>query len=110
MHKFSKNLNPVDLYFFKNEIKFSIEKNKIFFVIPYELKNRDFLIIQTNFVKYFKKKLYIKLEIVKRNSNTIKKYNLLYKKNKLIETLIERLNLKNSCSEITKNIFNDFNL
>ncbi len=87
----------------KNEIKFQIEKNKIFFVFPYKLGNFSFLLIQTHFFKYFKEKFNypnLEFEIVKKNSNTIEQYNLLYHKNKLIETLIKRLNLKISSYEI----------
>ncbi|WP_185863846.1 AAA family ATPase [Blattabacterium cuenoti] len=97
LQKFYGKINPIHLYFLKNEIKFQIEKNKIFFVLPYKLENFSFLLIQTHFFKYFKEKFnypHLEFEIVKKNSSTIEQYNLLYHKNKLIETLIERLNLK----------------
>ncbi|AGW86336.1 DNA polymerase III subunit gamma/tau [Blattabacterium sp. (Nauphoeta cinerea)] len=103
IQKFSGKINPVHLYFLKNETQFKMEKNKIFFIIPYKLEDRNLLLIQTYFLKYFKEKFndpYLEFEIVKKNSNTIKQYNLLYKKNKLVETLVERLNLKISSSEI----------
>ncbi|WP_185857365.1 AAA family ATPase [Blattabacterium cuenoti] len=103
VHKFYGKISPIYLYFLKNEIEFQIEKNKIFFIIPYKLGNHSFLFIQTHFLKYFKEKLnnlHLEFEIVKKNSDTIKQYNLLYQKNQLIETLIERLNLKISSSEI----------
>ncbi|WP_185867185.1 AAA family ATPase [Blattabacterium cuenoti] len=157
IHKFYGKINPIYLYFLKNEIQFRVKKNKIFFIIPDKLKNRGFLLIKTHFVKYFKEKLnntHLEFEIVKKNSNAeivkknsnaeivkensnaeivkensnaeivkensnaeivkensnaeivkenssaIEQYHLLYKKNKLIETLIERLNLKISSSEI----------
>ncbi|WP_341652966.1 AAA family ATPase [Blattabacterium cuenoti] len=103
LHKFSGKINPIHLYFLKNEIKFQIEKNKIFFVLPSKLGNYSFLLIQTHFFKYFKEKFnypHLEFEIVKKNSSTIEQYNLLYHKNKLIETLIERLNLKISSYEI----------
>ncbi|WP_238784358.1 hypothetical protein [Blattabacterium cuenoti] len=89
----------------KKEIQFQIEKNKIFFVIPSKLGDHSFLLIQIHFLKYFKEKFnnpHLEFEIVKKNSEIIKQYNLLYQKNKLIETLIERLNLKISSSEIQK--------
>ncbi|BBA16992.1 AAA family ATPase [Blattabacterium cuenoti] len=103
LQNYSGKINPVYLYFLKNEIQFQIKKNKIFFVIPSKLGNRSFFLIQTYFFKYFKKKFnypHLEFEIIKKNSSTIKKYNLLYQKNKLIETLIERLNLKISCYKI----------
>ncbi len=61
------------------------------------------MLIHTHFFKYFKEKLnypHLEFEIVKKNTSTIEQYNLLYHKNKLIETLIERLNLKISSYEI----------
>ncbi|WP_341655808.1 AAA family ATPase [Blattabacterium cuenoti] len=103
LHKFYGKINPIHLYFLKNEIKFQIEKNKIFFVFPSKLGNVSFLLIYTHFFKYFKEKFnypHLKFEILKKNSSTIEQYNLLYYKNKLIETLIERLNLKISSYEI----------
>ncbi|WP_185849270.1 AAA family ATPase [Blattabacterium cuenoti] len=103
VQKFSDKINPIYLYFLKNEIQFQIEKNKIYFIIPSKLENHGFLLIQAHFVKYFKKKFnnsHVEFEIVKKNSNTIEQYNLLYQKNKLIETLIERLKLKISSSKI----------
>ncbi len=103
LHKFSGKINPIHLYFLKNKIKFQIEKNKIFFVLPSKLENFSFLLIQTHFFKYFKEKFnypHLEFEIVKKNSSRIEQYNLLYHKNKLIETLIERLNLKISSYEI----------
>jgi|GEM_PF-5947145 DNA polymerase III, gamma/tau subunits len=103
VQKFSHKINPIHLFFFKNEIQFQVKKNKIFFIIPSKLENRDFFIIQTNFIKYFKEKFnnpHIEFEIVKKNSNTIEQYILLYQKNKFIETLIKQLDLKISSSEI----------
>lgn len=103
LQKFYSKINSIYLFFLKNEIQFQIEKNKIFFCIPSKLGNHCFLLIQTHFLKYFKEKfnsLHLEFEIVKKNSRTIEEYNLLYQKNKLIETLIERLNLKISSSEI----------
>ncbi|WP_185863293.1 AAA family ATPase [Blattabacterium cuenoti] len=103
IQKFSDKINPVHLYFLKNETRFQMKKNKIFFIIPYKLEDRNILLIQTYFLKFFKEKFndpYLEFEIVKKNSNRIKQYNLLYKKNKLVERLVERLNLKISSSEI----------
>ncbi|BAR91810.1 AAA family ATPase [Blattabacterium cuenoti] len=104
LQKYSGKINPIYLYFLKNEIQFKIEKNKIFLVFPSsKLGNYSFLLIQTHFFKYFKEKFnypHLEFEIVKKNSSTIEQYNLLYHKNKLIETLIERLNLKISSYEI----------
>ncbi|WP_238785027.1 AAA family ATPase [Blattabacterium cuenoti] len=103
IQKFSDKINTIYLDFLKNEIQFKIIKNKIFFMIPYRLVNSDFLLIQTHFIKYFKKKLnnpYLEFKIIKIKSKgtPIEQYNFLYKKNKLVETLIERLNLKISYS------------
>ncbi|AFJ90507.1 AAA family ATPase [Blattabacterium sp. (Blaberus giganteus)] len=111
VQKLSNKINPIYLYFLENEIQFEIEKNKIYFIIPYKLENYGFSLIQTRFIKYLKEKfknLHIEFEVVKKNSNIIEQYNLLYKKNKLIETLIERLNLKISSSNIQedKNSYN----
>ncbi|WP_185871689.1 AAA family ATPase [Blattabacterium cuenoti] len=95
IQKFYEKINPVYLYFLKNEIQFKIEKNKIFFVIPSKLGNHSFFLIQI--LKYFKYKFnnpHLEFEIIKKNSDIIEQYNLLYQKNKLIETLIERFNLK----------------
>ncbi|WP_185860762.1 AAA family ATPase [Blattabacterium cuenoti] len=105
IQKFSGKINPIYLFFLKNEIQFQIEKNKIFFMIPSKLGNHSFLLIQTHFLKYFKEKFnnpHLEFEIVRKNSSTIEQYNLLYQKNKLIETLIERLNLKITSSKIQK--------
>ncbi|WP_185853379.1 AAA family ATPase [Blattabacterium cuenoti] len=109
VQKFSEKINPIYLDFLKNEIQFKIIKNKIFFMIPCKLENRDFLFIQTNFEKYFKKKLnnpHLEFKVIKKESKEypIEKYNFLSQKNKLVKTLIERLNLRISSSQEEKNL------
>ncbi|WP_185869083.1 hypothetical protein [Blattabacterium cuenoti] len=103
VQKFSRKINPIYLDFLKNEIQFQIIKNKILFMIPSKLENRYFLLIQKNFEKYFKKKLSssdLEFQVIKKEYpiKQLEQYNFLYKKNKLVETLIERLNLKISSS------------
>nr|WP_317168051.1 AAA family ATPase [Blattabacterium cuenoti] len=103
IQKFSEKINGIYLDFLKSEIKFHIIKNKIFFMIPYKLDSQYFLLIQTHFVKYLKQKLnnpHLEWEIIKTKSkkHPIETFNFLYQKNKLIETLIERLDLKISSS------------
>ncbi|WP_185857998.1 AAA family ATPase [Blattabacterium cuenoti] len=101
VQKFSVKKSTIYLYFLKNEIQFQIKKNKIFFFVPSKLVDHNFLLIQTHFFKYFKEKFnnpHLEFEIVNKNSSIIEQYYLLYHKNKLVETLIERLNLKISSS------------
>ncbi|WP_185859362.1 AAA family ATPase [Blattabacterium cuenoti] len=109
VQKFSEKINPIYLDFLKNEIQFQVIKNKIFFMIPCKLENRDFLSIQTNFEKLVKKKLnnpHLEFKVIKKDSKKypIEQYNFLSQKNKLVETLIERLNLKISSSQEEKNL------
>ncbi|ACY40590.1 DNA polymerase III subunit gamma/tau [Blattabacterium sp. (Blattella germanica) str. Bge] len=111
VHNFSEKINPVYLDFLKNEIQFQIIRNKIFFMVPCKLDSRNFSLIQTNFEKYFKKKLnnpHLEFKVIKKKEYPIEQYNFLYQKNKLVETLIERLNLKISSSIIQeeKNLYN----
>ncbi|WP_185873885.1 hypothetical protein [Blattabacterium cuenoti] len=99
--KFSKKINPIYLKLLINEIQFHIDTNKIFFIIPSQLENNEFFLIQTYFRKFLKKKLNnINLEfkiITKGLENSpIKKYNLLSNKNKFVDKLIEKLHLKMS--------------
>ncbi|WP_242673937.1 hypothetical protein [Blattabacterium sp. DPU] len=76
----------------------------MFFISPYKLGTHNFLSIKIHFLKYLKEKfenIHIEFEMIKKNSITIKQYNLLYQKNKLIETLIERLDLRISPYKIS---------
>ncbi|WP_185866059.1 AAA family ATPase [Blattabacterium cuenoti] len=107
VQKFSEKIDPIYLDFLKDETQFQVIKNKIFFIIPCKLENRDFLLIQTNFEKFFKRKLnnpHLEFKIIKKDSKEypipIEQYNFLSQKNKLVETLIKRLNLKISSSTI----------
>ncbi|AER40371.1 MAG: DNA polymerase III subunit gamma/tau [Flavobacteriales bacterium] len=103
IHKFSEKINPVYLNTLKNEIKFQILKNRIIMIIPSQLEIREFFLIQTYFIKHCRIKLknpHLEFKtIIKQLENyPIKEYNFLSKKNKCVEELIERLNLKFSSS------------
>ncbi|WP_317167153.1 AAA family ATPase [Blattabacterium cuenoti] len=99
IQNFSEKVDPIYLDFFKKKIQFQIKKNKIFLIIPYELENKEFLLIQNHFEKYLKNKLNcpnLEFKRISKESNEsqIKEYNFLYKKNKFVGTLVKRLNLK----------------
>lgn len=100
LDKFSEKINSIYLDFLKKEIEFYFENNELFFIVPYEfLNNTNFSLVQSYFIKYFKKKLNcpdLKFKVIKKDSekDIIKKYAFLAKKNKFTEKLIEKLNLK----------------
>ncbi|WP_185852818.1 AAA family ATPase [Blattabacterium cuenoti] len=101
IQKFSEKIHPTYLNSLKHEIKFHIYKNKIFLVIPPQLENRNFFFIQTHFVKYFRNKLnnpHLEFKILVKEKDLknfpIEQYNLLSRKNKCVDKLIERLKLK----------------
>ncbi|WP_185876876.1 hypothetical protein [Blattabacterium cuenoti] len=104
IQEFSENMNTekissIYLDFLKKETQFQIIKNEILIIIPCKLNDKIFFLIQKNFEKFFQKKLNnpnFGFKIIKKNikESQIEKYNFLYQKNKLIETLIKRLDLK----------------
>ncbi|WP_238910921.1 hypothetical protein [Blattabacterium cuenoti] len=78
-------------------------------VVPPKLKNRNFSFIQTHFIKYFRNKLnnpHLEFKILVKEKDlenfSIEQYHLLSKKNKCVDQLIERLNLKILSSIPTK--------
>ncbi|WP_185851615.1 AAA family ATPase [Blattabacterium cuenoti] len=103
--KFSDKINPTYLNLLTKEIQFHIlSKNKILLIAPSKLgTTREFFFIQTYFVKYFRKiwkNPYLEFKIMIQESENSKKeqYDFLSKKNKYVEKLIKRLNLKVSSS------------
>ncbi|WP_185854854.1 DNA polymerase III subunit delta [Blattabacterium cuenoti] len=109
IQKFSEKIHPTYLNSLKHEIKFHIYKNKILLVVPPQLENRNFYFIQTHFIKYFRNKLnnpHLEFKILVKEKDLenfpVEQYNLLSRKNKCVDKLIERLNLKILSSIPTK--------
>ncbi|WP_185881943.1 DNA polymerase III subunit delta [Blattabacterium cuenoti] len=109
IQKFSEKIHPTYLNSLKHEIQFHIYKNKILLVIPSQLETRNFSFIQTHFIKYFRNKLnnpHLEFKILVKEKDLenfpIEQYNSLSKKNKCVDKLIERLNLKILSSIPTK--------
>ncbi|WP_185859937.1 DNA polymerase III subunit delta [Blattabacterium cuenoti] len=109
IQKFSEKIHPTYLNSLKHEIQFHIYKNKILLVVPSQLETRNFSFIQTHFVKYFRNKLnnpHLEFKILIKEKDLknfpIEQYNYLSKKNKCVDKLIEKLNLKILSSIPTK--------
>ncbi|WP_185851033.1 AAA family ATPase [Blattabacterium cuenoti] len=105
LQKLSERIKPNYLIFLE-KIKFSFSKDRILLVVPYELYTCEFyFFIKTYFLKYIRKKLNeknleFKIEIKEKNVDdfSVKKENSLFHNNKLVDQLIERLELKISSS------------
>ncbi|WP_185862736.1 DNA polymerase III subunit delta [Blattabacterium cuenoti] len=107
IQKFSEKIHPTYLNSLKHEIQFHIDKNQILLVIPSQLETRNFSFIQTHFIKYFRNKFpHLELKILVKEKDLenfpIEQYNSLSRKNKCVDKLIERLNLKILSSIPTK--------
>ncbi len=105
IQRFSDKINPTYLNSLTNKTQFHISssKKRIFLMIPSKLgTTREFLLIQTSFVRYFRKKFnnpYLEFKImIQESENSKEQYDFLSKKNKCVEKLIKRLNLKVSSS------------
>ncbi|WP_185877405.1 hypothetical protein [Blattabacterium cuenoti] len=97
-----KNTTIIDKFI--NKTKIEISNNKIIIIIPnIDIENNNLSLINENFIKFFEKKIYniiSNIKIINRkkldeNETKKNKYKILYKKNKFIDSLIKRLNLKN---------------
>ncbi|AWU40062.1 AAA family ATPase [Blattabacterium punctulatus] len=103
IQKISEKINPIYLNLLKNKIQFQIFESRIILIIPSKLENREFFLIQAYFIKYLRKKLnnpHLKFKTLTKKLNNFPKeqYNFLSKKNKYVNKLIEKLNLKFSSS------------